>query len=206
MELLSGIALAIPAGLNAYIPLLALAISERAGWLSLNRPYDALGEWWAIVLIAVLLVIEVLADKIAAVDTANDVIQTVIRPAAGGIAFAAASGAVGRAHPVLMMVVGIVLAGGVHAVKATTRPVVQSATAGVGGVAVSAFEDLVAAVSSALAIVAPAVAVGFLAVSAAAVWRLLRPRRRPVGHSGADAGATTRAEHKAGRSSAADVE
>lgn len=171
MELLTSIGLSVPAGLNAYIPLLTVAVCERAGWLSLERPYDVLGEWWAIGLMAALLVIEVAADKIVAVDTVNDIIQTVIRPAAGGVVFAAASGAVGRAHPVLVVAAGIVLAGGVHVVKATVRPVLQAATGGVGGVAVSAVEDIVAFTSAALAIAAPAAAVGFIAMCGVVAWR-----------------------------------
>jgi hypothetical protein len=46
---------AAPAGVNAYIPLLAVALAERFGWLHLNRPYDVLGAWWVITIIAVLL-------------------------------------------------------------------------------------------------------------------------------------------------------
>ena len=78
MELLTGLGLAVPAGLNAYIPLLAVAIAEAAGWIDLPQPYALIGEWWSVALIAVLLVIEVFADKVPGVDHVNDVIQTVM--------------------------------------------------------------------------------------------------------------------------------
>ena len=39
--------------------------------------------------LVVLLAIEMTVDKIPAADTANDIIQTVVRPAAGAILFAA---------------------------------------------------------------------------------------------------------------------
>lgn len=171
MDILSAFGLAVPAGLNAYIPMLAVALAQRFGWLELNAPFGAMGEWWAIGLIAVLLAIEVLADKIPAVDHVNDVVQTVVRPAAGGIAFVAASGAAGRSHPVLMLVVGIVLAGGVHAVKALSRPAVNATTAGVGTWVASTAEDGMALVSSVLAVVAPIAAAAFVA---ACVWVALR--------------------------------
>ena len=40
-------------------------------------------------ILAVLLAIEVVADKIPLVDHVNDVVQTVVRPTAGGLAFGA---------------------------------------------------------------------------------------------------------------------
>lgn len=57
MELLTGLGLAIPAGLNAYIPPLTVAIAQKAGWIRLDEPYALLGEWWAIALVAVLLAV-----------------------------------------------------------------------------------------------------------------------------------------------------
>ena len=84
MDILSGLTLAAPAGLNAYIPLLAVALAQRFGWLELGTPWELLGEWWSIALIAVLLVVEIVADKVPAVDHVNDVVQTSCgrRPAA----------------------------------------------------------------------------------------------------------------------------
>src|SRR5574340_502843 len=130
MELLTALGLSIPAGLNAYIPLLAVALAQRFHLLDLRAPFDALGDWWAVALIAVLLLVEMTADKIPAVDHVNDVIQAFIRPAAGGIVAVAASGKASDIDPALLVFVGVLLAGGVHAVKATTRPVVNVTTGG----------------------------------------------------------------------------
>lgn len=44
----SSIGLAIPAGLNAYIPLLAVAVANYFGWLTLRAPFDLLGNAWVI--------------------------------------------------------------------------------------------------------------------------------------------------------------
>lgn len=180
LNLLTAFGLAVPAGLNAYIPLLAIAISERAGWLTLNRPFDLMGEWWAIALIAVLLAIELVADKVPVADHVNDAIQTIVRPAAGGIAFVAASGQAGRIHPVFMLVVGIVLAGGVHAVKAASRPAVNAVTGGVGAPIVSTTEDVAATISSVLAILTPVLAAIFIAVCGVIAYKVLSAGWRMV--------------------------
>ena len=125
MDILTALGLSVPAGLNAYIPLLAVALSQRFHWLELRPPFDVLGSWWLITIIAVLLVVEVVADKIPAVDHVNDIIQSVVRPAAGAVVAVAASGSASSVSPWLLVVAGVLLAGGVHAVKATARPVVQ---------------------------------------------------------------------------------
>ncbi len=175
MELLTSIGLALPAGLNAYIPLLAVSIAGRAGLLTLAAPYDLISEWWAMALIAVLLVVEIVADKLPAVDHVNDVIQTVIRPAAGGLVAVASPGAATDVSPVLLIALGILLAGGVHVAKATTRPAVNASTAGVGGPVASVVEDVVALVTSVAAVLAPILVVAAAALFGWLLWAL--PRR-----------------------------
>jgi uncharacterized membrane protein len=176
MELLTALGLSVPAGLNAYIPLLAVALAQRFEWLELREPFDLLGSWWVIGIIAVLLVVEVLADKIPAVDSANDAIQTVIRPAAGGLVAVAASGNATQVSPWLYVIAGVVLAGGVHAVKATSRPAVNASTAGMGAPVVSAVEDIGAVAMSAVAIVAPYLVGLALLLFGILMWRFWRRR------------------------------
>ena len=78
------------AGLNAYLPLLIVALLARfTSLITLGPPYDLLTNGWVMAVTAILLGIEVFADKIPAVDTANDILQTFIRPTAGAILFAA---------------------------------------------------------------------------------------------------------------------
>jgi len=167
------------AGLNAYIPLLTIALVDRLtdGLIDLQGPWVWLSNWWTIGVLAVLLVIEVLADKIPAVDTANDVVQTVIRPAAGAILFAASTRAIGL-HPVLAAICGVILAGGVHAVKAGGRPVVTATTGGVGNPILSTLEDILSAVTSFIAVVAPyLVGIFILLVASQIAWWAIK--RRP---------------------------
>ncbi len=166
VEAISGLSAAFglsgSAGLNAYIPLLLVALAARFPMgdplVKLQPPYDLMGSWWAIGLLAVLLVVEIVADKIPAVDTVNDGINTIVRPAAGAILFAGSANVVTDIHPILALGAGLLVAGGVHATKTAARPVVTVTTAGVGNPIVSTIEDVVALVVSLLAIVLPVIA------------------------------------------------
>src|SRR5690349_14280166 len=152
--ILSGFGLASSAGLNAYIPLLLLGIAGRLGYADLNAPYDLLSSNVGLGVLVILLAIEVLADKIPGVDHVNDVINTVIRPAAGAVLFLSSNGS-GTLNPALAGLLGILTAGSVHVTKATARPVVTVTTGGLGNPIVSIIEDVLALVGSLLAIFAP---------------------------------------------------
>jgi hypothetical protein len=159
-NVLSAFGLSSAAGLNAYLPLLIVALTARfTNLIRLNEPWDVLTSWWVIGALAVLLLIEMTVDKIPAADTINDMINTLIRPVAGAVLFAANSGVVGELHPALALICGLVVAGGVHAVKATARPAVTATTAGTGNWLVSIAEDVVSFVTSVLAILVPIVLV-----------------------------------------------
>jgi hypothetical protein len=152
------------AGLNAYLPLLIVAVTARyTDLLHLNEPWDVLTNGWVVGVLAALLLIEMTVDKIPAVDTLNDFIQTIGRPAAGAILFAAGSGAVGEVHPVLAIIAGLLLAGGVHAVKTATRPAVTATTGGMGNWLVSIVEDILALIGSILAILMPLIVILLIA-------------------------------------------
>ena len=93
LELLMGSGLAAAAGMNAYIPLLAIGVANRFAPQVMQLPegWAWLSNEWVLGIVAVLLVVEVVADKIPAVDTVNDVLQTVVRPTAGGLVFGSSS-------------------------------------------------------------------------------------------------------------------
>jgi hypothetical protein len=172
----SAFGLSTSAGLNAYLPLLVVALVARySDLIALNEPWDVMTNGWVIVALVVLLIIEMTVDKIPAIDTINDGIQTVGRPLAGAIIFAASSGVVGDLHPVLAFIAGLILAGGVHAVKMTARPLVTAATVGTGNWFVSLVEDVIALVTSILSILLPIImAVVIVASLAFLIWRWTR--------------------------------
>ena len=161
MELLLGVfsafGLSASAGLNAYIPLLVVALLAKfTPLIHLGSPWDTLTSWWIIVLLLVLLLIEFFVDKIPVIHHVNDLIQTLIRPAAGAIVFAASTNVIHGLDPILALALGLLVAGSVHATKsAVVRPIVGVVTAGTGQIPVSIAEDVTATAVSLVAVVYP---------------------------------------------------
>ncbi len=180
VDIFAAFGLSASAGLNAYIPLLIVAVCTRLGLFTLNEPFDALSSWWAIGVLIVLTLIEIFVDKVPAVDTVNDVVNTVIRPAAGAVLFAASANVISDLSPVLAIVLGLLIAGGVHAAKATARPVVTATTGGAGNPIISTIEDIISAVTSLLAVLLPWLVL-LVAVTGVVIflwWRIRRAERR----------------------------
>ena len=136
-------------------------------------------NWWVIGALALLLLIEMTVDKIPAVDTLNDGIQTFGRPVAGAVLFAASSGAVGDLHPVIAFIAGLLLAGTVHTAKTVVRPAVTASTAGTGNWFVSIAEDILALIAAVMAILLP-ILVGLTAIFLLLLYFWWRARRSRV--------------------------
>jgi hypothetical protein len=172
-ELLAGVftafGLSASAGLNAYIPLLIVGLlAKYTDLINLSKPWDTLANPWIILMLCILVIIEMLADKIPAVNHINDLIQTLIRPAAGAVAFAASAHVVTDVHPVLALACGLLVAGTVHVAKAgVMRPLVTATTGGTANTPVSIAEDVTSTVLSVVAIVLPII-IGTLIVVLAA--------------------------------------
>lgn len=179
-QLLTGFGLAGSAGLNAYIPLLAISLLGRFNVITLKGPFEVLTHPAVIAVTAVLLAVELLVDKIPAVDHVNDALQTFVRPAAGALVFAAGSGAIGDVPPVALLACGLVTSFGVHATKAIARPVVHTATLGTGGPVVSVAEDLASVTGALLAIFAPFLAAAFFGLLAFGVYQAVKVVRRKL--------------------------
>ena len=160
INIFSAFGLSASAGLNAYIPLLVVALlAKYTHLIRLNSPWDVMTSWWVIGVLLFLSLVEFLADKIPAVNHVNDVIQTLVRPTAGAIVFAASASNLTHVDPVLALVAGLLVAGGVHAVKAlAVRPLVTATTGGAGNVPVSIAEDATSTVVSLLAVILPVIA------------------------------------------------
>jgi len=179
LDLASAFGLSTAAGLNAYIPMLTVAVLAKFTHLiELQEPWSALTSWWIIALLAVLLVIEEIADKVPAVDTVNDVVQTLVRPTAGAILFAATTQSSINMHPILAFGCGVILAGTVHVVKAGARPAVTAATAGIANPVVSTVEDVVSAVTSFISVIFPYLVIVWVILLALTIFIVVRWRRR----------------------------
>lgn len=189
---LMGTGLAISAGFRAFLPMVALGIAGHfLPGFDLPPAWMWLENEWVIVIMLVLLIIDILADKIPWVDSINDIIQTVIRPAAGGIAFGAGSGATTalvqdpasffQTNQWVPIAIGVALALGTHLLKLTTRAAINTVTGGTGAPVASVAEDGAAVSLSIGALVFPIAVLGILAIIVTAgilVVRRLHRRRR----------------------------
>jgi hypothetical protein len=195
VELLTGLGLATAAGLNAYIPLLALGLLSRfTDLVTLPSAWAWLENGWVMAIVAVLLVVEVVADKVPALDSVNDAIQTFVRPTAGGIVFGSGTaaqtsavadpGAFAQSGQWIPVVIGVVVALVVSLTKSAVRPAANVATAGVAAPVLSTAEDAASVGLVFLAILLPALALVAVLVLAWAMFRILRRRRRTAAQAG----------------------
>lgn len=185
LEFLVGSSLAAAAGLNAWMPLFVIGALDRL------LPTFALPPAWAwlssdaaLWIIGVLLLVEIVADKIPAIDSINDIVHSVVRPAAGGIAFGAGAGAEAIADPSTLfsdggwapVAIGVVIALLVHLAKASLRPAANIATAGLAAPVLSTAEDVGSFALAFTAILVPVLA-GILLIGLVVTVILLRRRR-----------------------------
>ncbi|MDO7881972.1 DUF4126 domain-containing protein [Antiquaquibacter soli] len=189
MEFLTGTGLALAAGLNAYIPLLVLGLAGRfLDFVDLPSNWAWLENPWVLGILGVLLVIEIIADKIPVVDSINDWIQTIVRPVSGGIAFGsgAASGTAVVTDPAefftsgswIPIAIGVLLALATHGAKMLARPVINAATVGTGAPVVSTAEDISSVTLSILALLLPILVLLAIVGLIAGLVVLFRRRRR----------------------------
>jgi hypothetical protein len=183
---LTGMGLSAAAGLNAYIPFLVVALIARfTDYITLPVGYEWIESNWAIGIGAALLLAEVILDKIPAVDTINDTIQTFIRPSMGGLIFAATTAAAQldnstwmKENPWVSVVLGVLISGLVHTGKMAARPVINVGTVGTGAPVVSTLEDISSLGLSLIALIAPLLVIVALALLAwLLIWMWLRVRR-----------------------------
>ncbi|MFI6577382.1 DUF4126 domain-containing protein [Nocardiopsis sp. NPDC050513] len=205
---LTGLGLSSAAGLNAYIPLLVVGLLARfTDLVPLGSTWSWLEHPVTLICLTVLLVVELVADKVPALDSLNDVVQTVIRPSSGGITFGAgaasvelsdlsvtASGAAaGDGVDWSSVLAGVAVALVLHVLKSVSRPVVNTLTGGVGGPVASVVEDVVSVVTAILAVLIPIlILVVFPLLVLTGVWavrrrRRLRARRREARDAASDA-------------------
>ncbi|MDT5234194.1 MAG: hypothetical protein QOF47_181, partial [Mycobacterium sp.] len=174
---------------NAYIPLLALGLLSRfTDLVTLPHGWAWLENGWVMTIVAVLLVVEVAADKIPALDSINDAVQTFVRPTAGGIVFGSGTaaqtsavadpGAFAQSGQWIPVAIGVVTALVVSLTKSTVRPAANVATAGMAAPVLSTAEDITSVGLVFLAILVPVLVLVAVLALLCAVIRIVRRRRR----------------------------
>ncbi len=172
--------------------------------MHLPSGWSWLENGWGLGLVAVLLIVEIVADKVPALDSVNDAVQTFVRPTSGGIVFASGTAAqtaavtdpgdFARTGQWVPVVIGAVTALVVSLTKSTVRPVANVATGGVAAPVLSTIEDAASVGLTFVAILVPvlvALILIALAWAAFSLWRRSRRRRRREAPAAADSAELT---------------
>jgi len=174
------IALAACAGLRAWLPLLLTGAVVRAGVIEVGPAFAFISSNRALILFGVASAIEIVADKIPAIDHALDVLGTVLRPVAATVLAASVFGSF--ADPVTAVALGAAVGAPTalvpHAAKSVLRAASSALTAGVANPVISILEDLIAVALFLLAVLVPLLAGGLVLLTAWLIARRLR-RRAP---------------------------
>lgn len=174
--ILTGIGLAAGSGLNAYLPLLVLALADRfTNIIDLGAPFDTLSSFWGLLVLLLILPLELIPDKIPKFDHLSDLFHSAVRPALAAFAFMAVSSQVDDFQMALAFIFGLVIAGAITWVKIAARPGITEMTSGIGNPIVSLLEDGLAIV---FAIVAMFLPLGIIAVVPLGLLLLFRTYRR----------------------------
>jgi len=180
---LLGLGLSASTGLNTFLPLLLLSAAARfhiAG-IELGDKFGWLTGDVAIVVLIIASIVEIVGDKIPAVDHFLDAIGTFVRPVAATVGTASVLTGV-DVNPAVAALLGLMIGAptslGLHSLKAGTRVASSAATLGCANPVISLIEDVIAFMLTAIAILAPIAVPLALALLVFALWRVVRRIRR----------------------------
>jgi hypothetical protein len=137
--------LAWASGMRLYAVLFTAGVLGRFGYLHLPETLQVLQNPLVLGIAGVMLLIEFLADKIPAVDTFWDSVQTFIRIPAGALLAALA---MGEHDPALMIAAGLLggtLTAGTHAAKAGSRALINTSPEPLSNITASFGEEALVA-------------------------------------------------------------
>jgi hypothetical protein len=153
-----GIGLASVAGVRAFLPLALAAVFTLFGFFASFEPvstYVGVEESILAMVFGVLAVVEIVLDKIRALERVFNYVMVPIRAVSGGVLFAVVLGLGAGTGPVPSLVVGALIAGAVAVLKVLLRPPANAPSSGVSHTTLSVFEDAVGLVGGALAVFVP---------------------------------------------------
>lgn len=181
----TALGLATAAGLNAWVPLLAVGLMARfTGLIDLEGGWDALSQTPVLIGLAGVAAADFVGDKVPTVDHVLHAAGTVIAPAAG-IAAGLASTDTLAVSPAAITVIGLVAAESAHSTRMAVRPFSTVTTGGAGNPVLSLIEDVTSIGLSVVAIVLPVLALLLvIALFAAAWWVVRRLAHRRSGQTG----------------------
>ena len=188
LAVLLGLGLSASTGLNTFLPLLLLSAAARfhVAGITLGEKFEWLSSDVAIIVLIVASIIEIVGDKVPAVDHFLDSVGTFLRPAAGALAAASVLTGV---DPVVAAVVGLIVGAptsfGLHMLKTGTRVASTATTFGCANPVISIVEDVISFVLSGIAIFTPLLVPIALAILLFGLWRLVKwARQRPTSPAG----------------------
>ena len=177
----TGVGLASIAGIRAYLPLVLVGLFARLGLFTLPASFGFIDNWAVIGALLVLALVETGLDKIPALDSILDIIQTPLRIVAGAILFAVALQEGIDVGAIPELATGGVLAGVVAVLKSVLRPPANVASAGVSAPFLSTFEDVVALVGGVIAVLVPLVPLALVAFLLYFFFRIRKRRGKKFG-------------------------
>ena len=180
-----GVGLSSVAGVRAFLPLALTALFVALGLSGSPSPYAEVvggGGWWsAFDVLAGLALVEIVLDKVPALDRLFNYTMIPVRAFAGAVLFAAALGVGLDGGSLPWLAVGAIIAGAVAVAKVLLRPSAKRASAGVSTAFLSCFEDAVGLVGGALALAVPYLPLVFVAFLLYFFYRVKRRRGRKYG-------------------------
>lgn len=177
----TGVGLSSVAGVRAYLPLALVGLFARLGLFEIPAPFNLLDDWLVIGALLALALVESVLDKVPALDSILDIIQTPIRVVAGAILFSAALQAGLNVEAIPELAAGGGIAGVVAVLKAVLRPPANVASAGVSAPFLSTIEDIVAVVGGVIAVLVPLVSLLLVAFLLFFFYRIRKRRGRRYG-------------------------
>lgn len=178
-----GVVLAWLAGIRVYLTVFGVGLAGAFGWLELPDALEVTRSPWVLGVAGTLAVAEFFADKIPGVDSAWDLLHTLLRVPAGAFLAAAAlspDGDLGAGA----LATGAGVAFASHALKAGSRALINTSPEPVSNWAASATEDVAVMGGLALAFSHPLIALAIVVLLSLAValpvWWLWRRLRREL--------------------------
>lgn len=176
-----GILLAWLAGIRVYLTVFGVGIAGAMGWIDLPQALQATESPWVLGVSGALAIAEFFADKIPGVDSAWDLLHTLLRVPAGAFLAAATMSPDGSLGPgVLTAGAGVTLTS--HFLKSSTRAALNTSPEPVTNWTASVGEDVMTVGGLALAFSHPWIAlvivVTLTVVFAVLVWWVWRKLAR----------------------------